>query len=187
MLLYIKNMVCRRCIIAVRQELEKLDIEIKAIRLGEVELQTPLSEWQLNTLGKRLTDLGFEILDNQKQKQIEKIKTLLIQMVQTGDIKEHFGISDFLSKTLHKDYSYISRLFSAVEGITLEQYFILQKIEKAKELLIYGEMNTSEISYQLGYSSVAHLSSQFKKMTGLTPSEFKKIGGHRKFLDEVKK
>lgn len=187
MKIYIKNMVCNRCVIAVKQELEKLSLEVKSIALGEVELQKPPSEKHINTLNKRLTDLGFEILDNQKQKQIEKIKTLLIQKVQTGVIKEHFGISDFLSKALHKDYSYISRLFSEVEGITLEQYFILQKIEKVKELLIYGEMNTSEISYHLGYSSVAHLSSQFKKVTGLTPSEFKKIGGHRKFLDEVKK
>jgi len=172
---------------AVRQEMEKLDLAIKSISLGEVELQTRPSEKQINILSKRLYDLGFEILDDQRQKQIEKIKTLLIQKVQAGEMKEHLSISEFLSKSLHKDYSYISRLFSEVEGITLEQFFILQKIEKIKELLIYGEMNTSEIAYHLGYSSVAHLSAQFKKVTGFTPSEFKKIGGHRKFLDEVKK
>jgi len=187
MKIYIKNMVCSRCVMAVRQEMEKQSLEVKSISLGEVELQKKPSEKQISILNEQLHQLGFEILDDQKQKQIEKIKTLLIQKVQTGDIKEHFSISDFMSKSLHKDYSYVSRLFSEVEGITLEQYFILQKIEKAKELLIYGEMNTSEISYQLGYSSVAHLSAQFKKVTGLTPSEFKKIGGHRKFLDEVKK
>lgn len=187
MKLFIKNMVCNRCVMAVRQELEKLSLEVKSIALGEVELQKQPSEKQITALNKQLTDLGFEILDDQKQKQIEKIKTLLIQQVQTGEIKEHFSIIEFLSKSLNKDYSYLSRLFSEVEGITLEQYFILQKIEKVKELLIYGEKNTSEISYLLGYSSVAHLSAQFKKVTGLTPSEFKKIGGNRKFLDEVKK
>ncbi|MBN8836148.1 MAG: helix-turn-helix transcriptional regulator [Sphingobacteriia bacterium] len=186
MKIFIKNMVCNRCVLVVRQELEKLNIEVTSISLGEVEVQKTPTGKQINLLNKQLHELGFEILDDQKQKQIEKIKTLLIQKVQNDDSKEHYSISDFLSNALHKDYSYISRLFSEVEGITLEQYFILQKIEKVKELLIYGEMNTSEISYQLGYSSVAHLSSQFKKITGLTPSEFKKIGGKRKFLDEVK-
>lgn len=187
MRIFIKNMVCNRCVMAVRQEMEKLSLDVKSIALGEVELRAKPSAKQINALNKRLNELGFEILDDQKQKQIEKIKTLLIQQVQAKGIKEHFSINIFLSKALHKDYSYISRLFSEVEGITIEQYFILQKIEKVKELLIYGEMNTSEISYQLGYCSVAHLSSQFKKVTGLTPSEFKKLGGHRKFLDEVKK
>lgn len=131
--------------------------------------------------------LGFEVLDDKKQKQIERIKGLLIKKVQSGSIEEHFSIIEFLSSALHKDYSYITRLFSEVEGITIEQYFILQKIEKVKEWLVYGEMNLSEISYRLGYSSVAHLSSQFKKVTGLTPSHFKKLGpSHRQALDKVK-
>lgn len=185
MKIFIKNMVCNRCVMAVRQEMEKLSLELKSIALGEVELRKKPSEKQINALNKRLNELGFEILDDQKQKQIEKIKNLLIQQVQAKEIKEHFSIGEFLSKAVNKDYSYISRLFSEVEGITLEQYFILQKIEKAKELLVYGEMNTSEISYQLGYSSLSHLSSQFKKITGLTPSEFKKIGENRKPLDKV--
>ena len=138
---------------------------------------------QLNT---RLLQLGFEILDDQKQKQIEKIKSLLIKKVQSGQVEEHFSISAFLSNALHKDYSYISRLFSEVEGTTVEQYFILQKIEKVKELLVYGEENLSEISYRLGYSSVAHLSAQFKKITGFTPSQFKKLGStQRKPLDAL--
>jgi AraC-like DNA-binding protein len=171
---------------AVRQELEKLSFQVKSIALGEVELQKQPSEKQVTALNKRLTDLGFEILDDQKQKQIEKIKTLLIQQVQTGEIKEHFSIIEFLSKSLNKDYGYLSRLFSEVEGITIEQFFILQKIEKVKELLVYGELNLSEISYRLGYSSVAYLSAQFKKVTGLTPSYFKKMGNsHRHSLDNV--
>ena len=106
--------------------------------------------------------------------------------MQSGEVEEHFSITNFLSKALNKEYSYISRLYSEVEGITIEHFFILQKIEKVKELLVYGELNLSEISYQLGYSSVAHLSAQFKKVTGLTPSHFKKMGSRlRHPLDDV--
>ncbi|MBL7697951.1 MAG: helix-turn-helix transcriptional regulator [Chitinophagaceae bacterium] len=185
MKIYIKNMVCNRCIMAVKSELEKLKLHPVNVSLGEVELDKKPSSRELAQLGERLNDLGFELLDDQKQKQIEKIKTLLIQEVQSDHIEEHFSLSKYLSKALNKEYSYISKLFSEVEGVTLEQFFILQKIEKAKELLVYGEMNTSEISYKLGYSSVAHLSSQFKKVTGLTPSDFKKLGGARKAIDKV--
>lgn len=169
----------------VTQELEKLKLSPVQVSLGEVELSKPPTAKQLNSLNERLKALGFELLDDQKKKHIEKIKTLLIKKVQSGEVEEHFSITSYLTKALNKDYSYISRLFSEVEGITIEQFFILQKIEKVKELLVYGEMNTSEISYQLGYSSVAHLSGQFKKVTGLTPSGFKSIGGERKPIDKV--
>lgn len=186
MKIYIKNMVCSRCVMVVKQELVKQKLQPAIVSMGEVELQKSVSEKQLLQLDIGLKELGFEILDNQKQKQIETIKNLLIKKVQSGELEEHFSISAFLSKTLHKDYSYISRLFSEVEGITIEQYFILQKIEKVKEWLVYGEQNLSEISYSLGYSSVAYLSAQFKKVTGLTPSHFKKIGNsHRYPLDRV--
>ncbi|MBN8718704.1 MAG: helix-turn-helix transcriptional regulator [Sediminibacterium magnilacihabitans] len=185
MILFIKNMVCHRCVMAVSQELEKLRLKTVRVKLGEVELATPPTKKQMSQFSERLILLGFEILDDQKQRQIEKIKNLLIKKIQTGDIEEHFTISDYLANALHKDYSYLSRLFSQVEGITIEQYFILQKIEKVKEWIVYGEMSLSEISYKLGYSSVAHLSSQFKKVTGLTPSNFKKNGGGRKYLDNV--
>ena len=186
MTLYIKNMVCSRCVMVVKQELEKLGIKPLSIRLGEAELESKPSSELLTSLGERLQLLGFEILDDLKQSQIEKIKTSLIELIQNGELPEHFSLSDFLTRLLLRDYSYISRLFSEVEGITLEQYFILQKIEKAKELLVYGEMNASEISLHLGYSSAAHLSTQFKKVTGLTPTAFKKLGGQRKFLDKIK-
>lgn len=155
------------------------------VSMGEVELAKPASAKQLSDFSIRLQELGFELLDDQKQKQIEKIKTLLIKKVQSGDIGEHFSISSFLTKELNKDYSSISRLFSEVEGITIEQFFILQKVEKVKELLVYGEMNLNEISYQLGYSSAAHQSAQFKKVTGFSPREFKNIGGRRKPLDNI--
>lgn len=179
-------MVCSRCVMVVKQQLLKQKLQPAIVSMGEVELQKPLSQTQLLQLNTGLKELGFEILDNQKQKQIETIKSLLIKKVQSGEVEEHFSISVFLTQALNKDYSYISRLFSEVEGITVEQYFILQKIEKVKEWLIYGEQNLSEISYSLGYSSVAYLSAQFKKVTGLTPSHFKKTGNsHRHALDRV--
>jgi len=186
MILYIKNMVCNRCILVLEQVLVSLGLQFNRISMGEVELKKQPSTSQMLQLNLRLIQLGFEILDDQKQKQIEKIKSLLIRKVQSGDVEEHFSISEYLSTALHKEYSYISRLFSEVEGITVEQFFILQKTEKVKELLVYGEQNLSEISFFLGYSSVAHLSAQFKKVTGLTPSQFKKIGStNRKSLDSV--
>ena len=179
-------MVCNRCVIVVKQELEKTKLLPALVSMGEVELSKPATDKQLKNLNERLKELGFELLDDQKQKQIEKIKNQLIKKVQSGEIEEHFSITSFLIKALNKDYSYISRLFSEVEGITIEQFFILQKIEKVKEWLLYGESNLSEISYLLGYSSVAHLSAQFKKVTGFTPSQFKKLGGtHRKPIDSV--
>ncbi len=179
-------MVCNRCILVLQQELAKLQLTARHISLGEIELAKPATARQLQLLNENLQQLGFELLDDQKQKQIEKVKTLLINKIQPANLEEHFSIIDFLSKQFQKDYSAISRLFSEVEGITIEQFFILQKIEKAKELLVYAEYNLNEISYMLGYSSVAHLSAQFKKVTGFTPSQFKALGfSHRKPLDNV--
>jgi AraC-like DNA-binding protein len=172
----------------VQQEFEKAGFPSAQVHMGEVQLEEELSDKQLANINSRLTDLGFEILDDKNQKRIEQIKSLLIAKVQSGDIEEHFSLSEFLSKKLHKEYSQLSRLFSEVEQITLEQFFILQKIEKVKEWLVYDELSLSEISYKLGYSSVAHLSAQFKKVTGFTPSAFKKLGvSHRNPLDKVHK
>src|ERR1700730_11184241 len=183
--LYIKNMVCNRCITAVKLELEKLHLNPKEIILGEVELERSPNKKQSEQLNLRLKDLGFELLDDRKKKQIEVVKNLLIRKVQEGKMEEHFSLSEFLSESLNKDYTHITRLFSEVESITIEQFFILQKIEKVKEWLKYNEFTLSEIAWKLGYSSVAHLSSQFKKVTGLTPSEFKNLGGKRKSIDNV--
>jgi AraC-like DNA-binding protein len=184
-IIYIKNMVCQRCIMAVKQVLTALEIVPNHVDMGEIELKEPLTASELDKLAKALLPIGFELLDNQKQQLIEKLKSSLIQKVQSGDIEEHFSISEYLSSMLLKEYSSISKLFSQVEGITIEQFFIQQKVEKVKELLIYGELTLNEISYQLGYSSVAHLSAQFKKVTGFTPSAFKKNGGTRKSLDQL--
>ncbi|GAB4487362.1 MAG: hypothetical protein OHK0019_02310 [Saprospiraceae bacterium] len=185
MTLYIKNMVCQRCIQAVNRELEQLGLDAGAT-LGEVALQETPTQETLNILRTRLDALGFELLDDQRSRLIEKVKSLLIEQIQSGELPENFSLVEFVSKALHRDYSAISKLFTEVEGITLEQYFILQKIEKVKEWLVYNELSLSEIAYRLGYSSVAYLSSQFKKVTGMTPTEFKNNhSGHRRTLDHV--
>ena len=178
-------MVCNRCILAVRQVLQSINIQPVQVNLGEVQLSANLTANQMQQLTSLLQPLGFEVLDNKRQRQIEKIKSLLIAKIQSGNLEEHFSISDFLKAGLLKDYSSISRLFSQVEGMTIEQFFIAQKVEKIKEWLVYDELSLSEMAFRLGYSSVAHLSAQFKKITGLTPSQFKQMGGSRKAIDSI--
>ena len=186
MRLVIKNMVCPRCITSVEQLLEKNHLHAKSVTLGEVELKKEPGKAQLEKFAEDLKQTGFELLDDQRMQLIEQVKNLLIQKVQTGDVEEHFGVGKFISKNIFKDYSSISRLFSEVEGITIEQFFILQKIEKIKEWLIYNEQSVSQMAFDLGYSSSQHLSAQFKKLTGMTPTEFKKLGGHlRKPIDGI--
>lgn len=186
MTLYIKNMVCHRCVLSVAQVLKKNGIPAELVTMGEVKLEHALDPEQEKTLRINLEALGFEILDDQQSQLIEKIKTSLIENVQTGDLPEDFSLVQFISATFHRDYSAVSKLFSTVEGITLEHFFILQKTEKVKEWLVYNELTLSEISFRLGYSSVAYLSSQFKKVTGMTPSAFKSNhAGLRKPLDHV--
>jgi AraC family transcriptional regulator len=186
MRLIIKNMVCPRCITSVEQLLEKNKMQAKYIRLGEVELLEEPGKAQLAHFAEDLKRTGFELLDDRKMQLIEEIKKLLIQKIQSGSVEEHFSISKYLGKKIFKDYSSVSRLFSEVEGVTIEQFFILQKIEKIKEWLIYNELSLSGIAFNLGYSSTQHLSSQFKKLTGMTPSQFKKLGAaHRKPIDHV--
>jgi len=186
MTLYIKNMVCQRCILTVAQVLGKNGIVPVAVSLGEVALSHALHPEQEQSLRTDLEAMGFELLDDQRSRLIEKVKSLLIEQVQSGELPENFSLVEFVGKALHRDYSAISKLFSEVEGITLEQYFILQKIEKVKEWLVYNELTLSEIAFRLGYSSVAYLSSQFKKVTGMTPTEFKNNrSGHRRALDHV--
>jgi len=185
MKLYIKNMVCPRCIRAVEQILQRINAKPVYVHLGEVLLQDPISAEQLESLKDQLLKLGFELLDDSLQQQIDQIKSIIIRHIHYQEDKK-FVFSEVLANELHRDYSVLSKLFSETEGITIEQYVILQKIEKVKELLAYNEMNLNEISYKLNYSSVAHLSAQFKKVTGLTPSQFKAQGIHlRKFLNDV--
>lgn len=181
-----KNMVCDRCIMVVESELEKLGIETKSVKLGEVITVHELESEERKRLETSLESVGFEVIDNKKGRIIEQIKNVVIDVVhyQNNDVKTN--LSDILSERLNLDYNYLSNLFSEVEGTTIEKYFISQKIEKVKELLVYDELSLSEIAYRLNYSSVAYLSNQFKKVTGLTPSHFKQIKeDKRKPLDKV--
>lgn len=179
-------MVCTRCIMVVQNELDKLGLEAKNVTLGEVTLERPATESEKSKLEKALVPLGFELIDDKKSRLIEKIKTIIIQLVQQQDNDLKTNLSVLLSRELHHDYNYLSNLFSEVEGTTIEKYFIAQKIEKVKELLVYDELSLSEIAFRLNYSSVAYLSNQFKKVTGLTPSHFKQVKVEkRKPLDKV--
>ncbi len=184
--LFIKNMVCNRCIMAVQNELDKLGLNVKNIKLGEVTLDKELSDGEKRNLIEALTILGFEPIDDRKSRIIEKIKNVIIDLVHYQNNDRKTNLSDVLSNELHHDYNYLSNLFSEVEGTTIEKYFIAQKIERVKELLVYDELSLSEIAFRLNYSSVAYLSNQFKKVTGLTPSYFKQIKeDKRKPLDKV--
>lgn len=184
--IHIKNMVCNRCIMVVQSELDKLNLKAKNIRLGEVTLEKEPTLAEIKNLEKALIPLGFELIDDKKSRIIEQIKNTIINLVHYQNNEVKTNLSDVLSEKLHHDYNYLSNLFSEVEGTTIEKYFIAQKIEKVKELLVYDELSLSEIAFRLNYSSVAYLSNQFKKVTGLSPSHFKKIRtDKRKPLDEV--
>ncbi len=187
--LYVKNMVCPRCIKVVREELEKLGIEVQRIELGKVRVGQDVNELNLDEIKIVLEKEGFELIEDTKTKLIDGIKTEIISVIQKykDEDLEKVNFSQYLSEIFNKDYNYLSNLFSKTEGITIEHYIILQKIEKAKELLKYGEMTLSEIAYRLGYSSVQHLSRQFKKTTGITASKFKDdLTNLRKPLDSIK-
>ena len=184
--IFIKNMVCDRCIMVVQNELEKLGLDAKNIKLGEVILSKEITSLEKENLSKTLEPLGFEVIDDKKGRIIEKIKNIIIDLVHHQDSDVKTNLSDVLSDKLHHDYNYLSNLFSEVEGTNIEKYFIAQKVEKVKELLVYDELSLSEIANRLNYSSVAYLSNQFKKVTGLTPSHFKQIKeDKRKPLDKV--
>jgi AraC family transcriptional regulator len=192
MTLYIKNMVCDRCKTAVKHAMEKVGLHPEDVALGEVRLrETDIAEERYLELDKILNDLGFERIDNRRARLIENIKGVIIDRIHYPKPSEtKLNWSTILTDEVHYEYNYLSNLFSSVEGITLEQYIIRQKIERAKELLFYDELNLSEIAAKLGYSSVAHLSTQFKKITGFTPSELKRsrlLNQSRKSLDTLSK
>ncbi len=179
-------MVCPRCILSVEQIFIIQGIPFRNIILGEVELEEKLSDESLEKLSVELSKVGFEILDDAKSQLIDRIKNLLIQKIQGENIEPHFSLNKFLSGKLFKEYSALSKLFPVVEGITIEQFFILQKIEKVKELLFYQEQSLVDVAMNLGYSSTQHLSAQFKRITGMTPTQFKMLGpGHRKSIDKL--
>ncbi len=182
-------MVCHRCRMVVESELKQLGLHPVSVILGEAVLEERvLSPQTTEAVRAALQKVGFELMDDKKSQLLEQIKTFIIETVHYQDEPSRHNFSQLLSQHLHHDYSYLSKLFSEVEGITIEQYMIHQKIEKVKELLHYNEMPLSQIAFDMGYSSTAHLSAQFKKLTGLTPTQFKQLGvPHRRPLDEVGK
>jgi len=179
MRIHIKNMVCDRCLMAVRQIFEKEAVQIQHLELGLAVTAHPLTQSNLNGLETGLQSLGFEILKDAGTIQNEQVRNLLIKKINTLDISEDFRISEYLTAELHKDFSSISRQFSALESCTIEKYFIAQKIEKVKELLSYEAQTLSEIAAQLGYRTVQHLSAQFRSVAGYSPTEFKKLRSER--------
>lgn len=186
MKLYIKNMVCNRCKMVVRAQLESLGIHPLSVNLGEVDIADSLTKEQIQNIGNALKSVGFELIDDKKSQTIEKIKTAIVTLVHHTDHTLKTNLSDFVTAQIHQDYNYLSNLFSEVEGTTIEKYFIAQRIEKVKELIVYDELTLSEIADQLGYSSVAYLSNQFKKTTGFTPSYFKSLKEYkRKSIEEL--
>ena len=175
MKLYIKNMVCSRCKMVVKSELKKLGLTPVFVELGEVETKEKLNDTDKSKLSKVLQSYGFELLNDKTSITIEKIKNLIVELIHNQNNELKVNLSSHLAQHLAQDYNSLSSLFSEVEGITIEQYYITLKIERVKELLMYDELTLSEIAYKLNYSSVGYLSNQFKKITGFTPSHFKKL------------
>ncbi|MDX9747350.1 MAG: helix-turn-helix transcriptional regulator [Paludibacter sp.] len=186
MKIFIKYMVSLRCKMVVKEEIRKLGLHFILVDLGEIEIMEDITEAQREELKLALRPSGLELIDDKRAVLIEKIKTVIVEMVHYSDELPKINYSDFISQKLHYDYTYLSNLFSEVKGITIQQYIIVHKIERVKELLLYDELNLTEISYRMQYSSVAHLSNQFKKITGLTPSAFKHLKfKHRNAIEEI--
>lgn len=187
-IILVKNMVCARCIMAVEAILNEEQIPFQKVIFGEIHLEVNLDENQKEKLKNKLAKIGFEMIDNQNSGLVEKIKQLVIKKARNEVENENrkLKLSQYIVEKMHHEYTYLSSLFSSVEGRTIENYFIEHRIEKAKELLVYDQHTLSQIAYELEYSSVAHLSAQFKKVTGLTPTYFKEIGNQkRKSLDTI--
>ena len=168
-------MVCIRCKMVVKEELKNLGLHYIIVELGEVEIFEQISEEQHDRFKLALLRSGLELMDDKKSMLIEKIKNIIVELVHYSEEPLEVNFSEYLSKKLNHDYTYLANLFSEVQGTTIEKFLISHKIERVKELLVYNEFNLTEIAYRMNYSSVAHLSSQFKKITGLTPSHFKKL------------
>ena len=180
MKLYIKYMVSSRCKMVVKEELKKLGLHFIVVDLGEVEIMETISTEEREQVKEALLNVGFELMDDKRAVLIERIKNAVVEMVHYSEEPMKVNFSDYLSEKLKHDYTYLANLFSEVQGTTIEQFVISHKIERIKELIIYGELNITEIAWKMNYSSVAHLSNQFKKMTGLTPSHFKQLKEKRR-------
>jgi len=185
LILYIKNMVCPRCITLVQRELLKVEAEVKNVRLGEIELAFPLTTLHKEQIKELLLRVGFEVLDDPKQIVVEQVKTKIIEYVQNREVSR-YNLSDYLASSFSLSYARIARLFVAHTALTIEKFYILQRIEKVKELISYCELSFEEIAVQLQYKDVSHMSKQFKKTVGVTPSNYRKNQRFdRKFLDHI--
>ena len=180
MKLYIQNMVCIRCQMVVKAELEKLGLQYVYVRIGEADIIGDVKPDQMEQLKTDLKKAGLVLMDNKKSILVEKIRSAIIELVHYTEDQIKVNLSDYLSEKLDYDYTYLANLFSEVKGITIERFYLIHKIERVKELIVYDELNLSEIAYRMHYSSVAHLSNQFKKYTGLTPTHFKKLKNKRR-------
>jgi len=186
MKIYIKNMVCNRCKMVVKSELEQLGLFPLAVELGEVTLKNDLTEEDKKRVNDRFIELGFELIDDKKSRLIERVKNLVVELVHHSEENLNMNVSEYLVQHIPVEYKYLSNLFSEVEGTTIEKFYIAQRIERVKELLVYDELSLSQIADQMGYSSVAYLSTQFKKVVGLTPSHFKSVKeAKRQSLDQL--
>ena len=185
--LHIKNMVCDRCKRVVREELERIGLKVERVSLGEAEVIQPIEPVGRERISEVLEASGFALLEDRRTRMVERVKAEIIQAVRRDADDDPLGMkfSDYLASRLHMDYNYLSSIFSASVGITIEQYIIQQKIERAKELLQDGDLNLSEIAYKLGYKSVQHLSGQFRKVIGMTASSYRQEHSGRKPLDKV--
>ena len=175
MKLFIKNMVCIRCQMVVKSELEKLGLHYTYVKIGETEIVEDLQKEELEQLDIGLKKAGLVLIDDKKSILVEKIRAAIIELVHFTEDQIRVNLSDFLSEKIEYDYTYLANLFSEMNGVTIEKFYLTHKIERVKELIVYGDLNLSEIAWKLHYSSVAHLSNQFKKFTGLTPTQFKML------------
>ena len=184
--LHIKNMVCRRCIMVVTEALTRIGLVPLHVELGEAVLRDPVSPQSRSAIKEALEEYGFELIDDKRTRLVEQIKLAVIELARKEGGQSAINLSDFIAERMHRDYGSLSKLFSEVNGISVERYFILQKIERVKELLVYDELSISQIADRLNYSSAAHLSSQFRNVTGMSPSQFKQLKGSRlRPLDEI--
>ncbi|MDP4265016.1 MAG: helix-turn-helix domain-containing protein [Bacteroidota bacterium] len=184
MKLYIKNMVCIRCKMVVKDELKKLGLHYIVVELGEAEIMENMSPVQHERFKAALLKSGLELMDDKRSVLIQKIKNVIIELAHYSEEPLAIKFSEYLSQKLGHDYTYLANLFSEVQGTTIEKFYIAHKIERVKELLVYNELNLTEIAFRMHYSSVAHLSAQFKKVTGLTPSHFKQLRNKRRSMLE---
>jgi len=185
MKVFIKNMVCTRCKMVVKAELEKLGLQYSRVDLGEAEIIGEISGTQIKLLDSALKESGLGLMEDRQTILVEMIKATIIELIHSDETQLKINLSDHLSEKLNHNYTYLSNLFSKLAGVTIEKYYLSHKVERVKELLIYDDFNLTEIAYKMHYSSVAHLSNQFKKMTGLTPSAFKNLRPKSRIIPSI--